>query len=912
MKKKLLALCILIIVIYQGLSAQGSTDKTTFKEKFRDAEYFFLRGNFRESAFLYHELLKADPSNSNLQFLTGASYLSVDGMKEKAIPFLEKAVASVSPGYREGNYKERNAPREAFFALGRAYHIENNFDEARKYYAKYKNVMPLQNTAEIKYVGAQIASVELAKQMIRDTLGLTLTDAGERVNASISTSRAVLAEKDSILVYMSVKPFYSAIMMTKKMKGKWATPENINEQLKADDDCEISGISRDGSELYLVRQGEVDKDLYVSRFKKGRWTPMKKLDSPVNSPYDESHASVSADMKTLCFTSNRPGGNGAMDIYFSTRLSGGQWSDPVNAGKVVNSLYSEDTPFLSDDGQTLYFSSMGHATMGGYDIFYSSKLPDNTWSVPANIGFPVSTSDDDLFFFPLQNGEQALYSSSHQPWPENRIEWIRFNRAGNEQTFTLNGNISTNDNGIIDSTVTVKIVNTNSGDTITVVKPDPLTGKYTADIPSGDFRIDVTAENYKKEEIDLKLKTNAGQENIHIENSLQPESVANGEFLLVKNILFGFDKYEIYLEDSLQLEKFYQIMTKYPDLFLQVRGHTDSRGSSAYNLELSRKRARAVIDYLVSKGVSRERFISTAVGEDKNIAINVNPDGSDNPEGRRLNRQVEISLINNHYSNVRIQELDVPENLRPARDKHYYIILEQLPGKLKTSPSEVRRQMIRLFETDHGVLYTAGPFDIKTSATAYLNSVIDENYPEAILLEEQNFKRLLESTNFDPGELRGPFTIQLLALKKEIDFSIFKHPENIQLFEGKDEYHRYVTGIFETYDEAKKRMDNYFNQGYTDAFVMPISSYTITPQTLKADRDPDFYFTIQITATKNKPDQMVYNALPKVRITRESDGFYRVSQGIYLRKAEAEKALEKIRNKGFPDAFIHKIGKEEQ
>ena len=269
MDRKVSSLCIILLVIFRSLSAQGSMDKKIFKKKFHDAEFFFLHENFRESAFLYHELLNSDPTNANLKFLTGASYLSIDGMKRAAIPLLEEAVASVSPGYREGNYKERDAPREAFFALGKAYHIENKFDEALNYYEKYKNVMPLYNAAEIDFVSAQIASVHLAKQMIKDTLNIRLTDAGKDVNTALNTFRAVLAEKDSVLIYMSQKPFYSAIMMTTMKNGKWTKPVNISGQIKADDDCLITDISPDGSELYVVKQEIIDKDIYVSHFLEG-------------------------------------------------------------------------------------------------------------------------------------------------------------------------------------------------------------------------------------------------------------------------------------------------------------------------------------------------------------------------------------------------------------------------------------------------------------------------------------------------------------------------------------------------------------------------------------------------------------------------------------------------------------------
>ena len=894
----------------QGISAQVSIDKKAFKEKFQEAEYFFLRGEFREAAFLYHELLKADPTNANLQFLTGASYLSIDGQKERAIPFLEKAVSSVSPGYREGLYRERNAPREAFFALGRAYHIQNRFDEALEYYEKYKNVMPLYNAAEIEYAGEQITSVKIAKQMIMDTLSLVLQGSGEDVNNSVNDYHAVFSGKDSVMVYMSQKPFYSAIMMTTKKDGKWDDPVNLNDQIQLGGNCEVTDISADGSELYLVKQEELDKNLYISHYRKGRWSIAEKLEAPVNSPWDESHASISADMKTLCFTSNRPGGTGAMDIYFSKKKTDGTWSEPVNAGKTINTIYSEETPFLSRDGKTLFFSSMGHASMGGFDIFYSTQLPDGTWSVPANIGFPVSSCDDDLFYFPLNNGKNALYSSYHKPMPAGKVLWLGFDNSASTRTSFVEGTLTMDDNRDIDPSTEVKIVDRRSGDTIDRIVPNPLNGEYIAEVRSNDFGIVVSADKYNKEMMDLTINPEFGQKNIRVETNLRPDEVASGEYLVIKNVLFDYDKSVLSREALVQLEILFQVMTNYPDIFVQVRGHTDSRGKASYNLMLSRRRARSVVDYLVSRGISRERFISSGVGEMENIARNENPDGSDNPEGRRLNRQVEIRLINNDYDNIVVDEIKVPESLKPIRDKHYHVILEQTDEKLTSFPEDVLGQKTRLFETDNGYLYTVGPFNIKTEASAYLNRVTDKEFTEAKVVEEHEFNRLLLTTDFSIRELNGPFTIQLLALRNEAGFTMFKNPQDIQLFEGSDGFHRYVTGYFENYDDARDATVKYADAGFPDAIVMPLSRYLPVNADSIADSDLEYYFTIQLTATKNKPDPSIYSQIPGVRITRENDGFYRISEGVYLSKTQAEKALGRMRKSGFDDAFIRKIHKQ--
>ncbi|MBE0655438.1 MAG: PD40 domain-containing protein, partial [Bacteroidales bacterium] len=372
-----------------------SQDPKAFKNDFYEAEYFFLNEHYDESAFLYQQLLKTDTSNYNLHFLLGASYLSVQTKKIRAIPHLEKAVANMSPGYREGNWKERNAPRQALFALAKAYHVANRFDEAIDLYKKYYNVMGTSDAAESEYVQQQIASAELARKLARDTLAMnysTLEDSFFK-----DCYRAVLAERDSIMVFMTDKPFYSPVLMSKRKNGRWSDPEILNDKLKIDGNYNLCSISYDGTELYIAMEKDFNWDIYISYFENGRWTPVQALNKDINSEFNETHASITPDKKRLFFTSDRPGGMGAMDIYYSDRDPDADWQKPVNIGKPINSIFSEETPFSAADGDILYFSSKGHETMGGFDIYFSNRLPDNGWSSPVNIGYPLNTADDDLF-----------------------------------------------------------------------------------------------------------------------------------------------------------------------------------------------------------------------------------------------------------------------------------------------------------------------------------------------------------------------------------------------------------------------------------------------------------------------------------------------------------------------------------
>ena len=347
-----------------------SQDKHLFKKTFLDAEFLFMTEEFGKAAYVYEELLKTDPENANLHFLIGACYLSIYGEKVKAIPHLEKAVLDMTPGYREGSYKERSAPREALFALGRAYHINEEFDKAIEQYESYRGIMIKRRFADVEYVNNQIKSCELAKSMIQRPLDVQYLRLSEEVNKFPANYNPVVSFDDSTMIYMTDQSDFRAIMTTRKVPGGgWKEPRNINEEIGSDGDCYPTSISANGKELYLVKKDAYGSDIYISYLKGHRFTRMIKLNDKINTEYFETHACISRNGKFLYFTSDRPGGYGGLDIWVAGTTEAGDWGEPRNLGPKVNSHYSEETPFLTSHGSKLFFSSQGHATMGGYVLF---------------------------------------------------------------------------------------------------------------------------------------------------------------------------------------------------------------------------------------------------------------------------------------------------------------------------------------------------------------------------------------------------------------------------------------------------------------------------------------------------------------------------------------------------------------
>jgi outer membrane protein OmpA-like peptidoglycan-associated protein/tetratricopeptide (TPR) repeat protein len=900
-------LTILVVFQFLGISAQ---DKKEFKHKFLEAEHFFLIEEYDEAAFLYYELLNSDPDNANLLFLRGASLLSA-GKPYESIDYLERAVASISPGYREGSYRERNAPKQALFALAKAYHINEDLERALEYYEKYKNVMQLRDVAEVEFVNKQMKSVKLATNMIQDTLLLSHQSVPLREVHFGNSYNAVYSEGDSTLFFMSDKTYYTAVMSSRFSNGKWTEPRILNEELKIDGNIRLSSVSYDGKILILSIDQNFNKDLYWSSKNGNGWNPVEPIEE-INTEFNESHASLNKENNLMFFVSDRPEGSGSRDIYTAEKLKDGSWGNIKNMGKPVNSLYSEETPFITSDGKTLYFSSMGHSTIGGFDIFFTKKMPSGSWSYPANIGFPVSTTHDDLSYFPLANGEQALITNPKFNPHQKEIQIIDHQSKELLTSINITGKVITEDNAFFTEDTEIKIVNKITRDTIASLKPNPETGEYAvAEVPEGEYEINITASGYDTVVEQLALGEANRMKELQVESSLKPKEVSEGKYIVAKNVLFDFDSYDLSEEARFEMEKLYKVMADNPELNIELTGHTDSKGSREYNLNLSNRRTQAVIDYLVSKGITKERFISKAVGEEKNIAINRNPDGTDNPEGRRFNRQVEIKIINEGKAkDIWLEEYMIPDRLKSEAYKKFYVVLDEVLADSLRINSDNMQDKVKLFETGRKNIYAAGEFSSRIEAMKYLNEQVDTDFPDGRIVSEEDFQYLLEPVYHDESRVKGPFTVQLLAVRNQVSLNYFKGLGEVTQIQSADGIYRYIYGVYDNFTEASDKLSDFVLKGYSDCFILPVSRIITGDKNSAVDTgNLDYYYTIQFSATLKELDPSRFKNFENVVKSHGKDGFFRYSVGIYLNKREAEIMLERVREEGFADAFLKKISR---
>jgi tetratricopeptide (TPR) repeat protein len=391
-------------------SAMAQT-KEQITEDFDDAEYFFKREDYKEAAYYYKKVLDQYPENANFNFKLGECYLNISGEESKAVPYLENAVKSTveKKRYKSNSFEEKNAPLHAYFYLGNAYRINNQLDKAMNAYQTFINSPYYYGNYNESIVENEIKACERAL-IIRDSpINMDEELLPDPVNSASSELHPVVSDDEKTIVFIRKLKFYDAILLCTFDGKNWSQPLNLNPLLGSDGDFYPTSLSSDGKELYLVKTASGGGDIYVSFYRDNTWTKPEKLGKPVNSVSNETSAFISADGQWLYFSSDRAGGKGGLDIYVAKRIAGNQWGKAKNAGKAINSAFDEDSPCLTHEGNIIYFSSKGHYSMGGYDLFYSTKN-GRKWSTPVNAGYPLNSTADNNFFAVKQGGK-IMYCS---------------------------------------------------------------------------------------------------------------------------------------------------------------------------------------------------------------------------------------------------------------------------------------------------------------------------------------------------------------------------------------------------------------------------------------------------------------------------------------------------------------------
>ena len=480
-----------------------------------DAEYYMAEGNFSKAADTYVKALKKFPESANLKFKIGYCLLKTPDRKTEAISYLEEAVMKISDKYDAKSLKEPNAPPEALYQLGVSYMYQNDFDNALKSFREYQGyIKPKDEQAKLMAEHA-IASCENAKKLQKSPIGFKYNRLGPDFNNENDNFNAVISGDGTTLAYTTRTSSGNKIFIAKKGDdGLWAKPVDITRNLGSKN-LTTSFLSYEGTELYLIENDPKNADIVVSFLQKRKWSSPIKAAKPINSKFNETHVCVTRDGNTVYFTSDRKGGQGGYDIWVST-INNGRWSDPINLGPNVNTPFDEATPFLSPDQKYLFFSSQGHNTMGGFDVFFT-----NLQGSPnvRNAGYPLNTTDDEVFYFPT--GLSSGYISKFSPDGFGKLDIAEVEII---PLVEVKLNLMLADNAPLDKYYSVNVVNSLTGE---VVEKQSVKGKtqLSLKVKPGDYTVVAQGEGFEETKTPLNIPAKPDKSEYQVSLMLNPRII---------------------------------------------------------------------------------------------------------------------------------------------------------------------------------------------------------------------------------------------------------------------------------------------------------------------------------------------------------------------------------------------------
>ncbi|MBL0127325.1 MAG: PD40 domain-containing protein [Flavobacteriales bacterium] len=400
----------LFLFIGTALSAQMNY-KRPHNQLLDQAKAYLAAEDYAEAAKLYKRLLPVDTAFVEVYYEYGLCLVNLPTQRDKALPYLERAV--------------RGGHTEAYYELAMARHRQQRFEEAAELFTRYKQL----NYRVVKdaEVDRRIAMAITAKELVKAPVDVTIRNMGAMVNSAAHDYCPLVTADGNTMYFTSRREgttgrikdptgqWLEDIYVAKRIDDVWSNAVNAGAPLNTNTHDATVGLDPDGSSMivYHTSADLVSGDLYETRMHAGKWQVPELMTARINSKDHEPSASIAPGGDEIYFTSDRPGGFGGRDLYRIRRLPNGEWSLPLNLGPKVNTVYDEDAPFMHSDGITLFFSSKGHNTMGGYDIFKTTLVDAdmNGWTLPENMGYPLNTVNDDIYFCLSEDGYTGYFSS---------------------------------------------------------------------------------------------------------------------------------------------------------------------------------------------------------------------------------------------------------------------------------------------------------------------------------------------------------------------------------------------------------------------------------------------------------------------------------------------------------------------
>lgn len=626
----------------------------------KKGDAFFQGGgtHFNQALEEYEKAHSFNPDNAELNLKMGLCHLN-GRYHHRSLPSFQAA------------YELDNRIPRMHFLLGMGYHLNARWDEAITEYRLHRTALnrvpdpePLYNTADRRIVECQNG-----KSLQARPVNGQVSNMGPAINSEVADYGVLMFPDGSRMTFTSrrsnstggkinkaTNEYFEDIYAAAWNGSGWSEPMPLAAPVNTEINDASVGLYNDGRTMIIYRDDHGTGDLFESTRHGDTWSEPKSLGEAVNSAANETSAWLSADGKQLYFVSDRDGGLGGQDIWISRwDATANAWGEAENPGPVVNTIEDEDGVFLHPDGQTLYFSSKGHTCMGGFDVFKSS-LADGRWNKPVNLGWPVNSPDDDLFFVLSANGTTGHFSSVRpNGLGEDDLYRVDFlPETKREETAAMNGSGKPeNSNGsntvalrgkvmdlkmLAGMEASIDLLDLSDGRVVLSFTSDPKTGEFMAVVPGGrEYAMHVQANGYLLHSENIKVGSDGETMELNMNISLQ--SMESGTHEVMRNIFFERDQAALNPSSLGELGQLLTLLRDNPALRLEIGGHTDSDGSEGHNEELSTTRANSVVDHLVNNGIPADRLEAKGYGASTPLVPN------DSDENKARNRRTEMRVL---------------------------------------------------------------------------------------------------------------------------------------------------------------------------------------------------------------------------------------------------------------------------
>lgn len=711
MKTSLRIFTIVLLLILPSIVVTAQEDEKLTKKEANvlldKAELHFEDKNFLDALDDYTRLYNYKPNDIYYKLMMGICLTYDPTQKDKAIEIIEQ-VKITNPEYNLVN-----------FYLGKAYAVNYNFDKAVSYFNMFLTRATAEDYEQKGLAEQMIQNCKNAKEILADTIKENIVENIQfPINSQYSEYVPVISGDGSVMIYtyrgikskgadkieqsMGSEAYTEDVFISYKENGEWTEPKSIGDNINTENHDAAIALSVDGQTLFIYKS-DGGGDIYVSHLEGDDWTRPTKLRGDVNKKDSwEGSCSLSANGKTLYFSSNREGGTGGRDIYKAEFQPDGSWGNVQNLGPNVNTIYNDDAPFIHPDNVTLYFSSEGHTSVGSYDIFSTQADGYGGFGEPKNLGFPINTVDDNRYFVLAADGVTGYYSGAgEKSIGEQDIFRILAGEIDKPVLALLLGKVYFNDVPVGSDMNLYKMLegelegtfksNSESGKYVMALTPGVYsieveleTGEMVSDsihlediseyvVLHKDFRIYSDSALIVQNNTDLQalLAAELAKENKtidtlftdNISSDIEPVQMGVGTKFTLENIEYDFDKSTLRPASKVELDRLVIILNEQKDIKVEISSHTDAkrnvemakrafkqRGqtytkeahdkmSKAYNNRLSQRRAQSVVTYLVKHGIAKSRLVAKGSGEEEPIATN------DTEEGRQKNRRTQFKVL---------------------------------------------------------------------------------------------------------------------------------------------------------------------------------------------------------------------------------------------------------------------------